>query len=478
MRKQILFIVAIIINANCFAQGNGINEKYFQKNQLVEDLNHWFYIAEQTHPNLYAYIDKDEFLAKRNIVEKQIADSMTRKEFGRLISPLIFILNHGHAGILEAQNEFANYTKNGGLLFPFDIRVIDNRLFILNNYSDNSELAKGTEIVSVNGMLANELLDSLVQYSRGEREAFKYRFIEQEFRYKSWLVFSWGKDYELEVKIPNKTTEKVSINGIAAQQLSDRKVKTNDFKHKTINDNNAVLEIKSFQISCKKDFKKFIDESFEQINKAGIQNLVIDLRDNGGGDTRLGDYLLRYISNKPVTQFSKWEIVSTPYVKQIVKSDPLVLRILGRKHYYKPILSAKDGDVVTIDWNRWKDSFIMKRFYKPEKESKRFKGTVFVLTSDFTFSAASDFCNAIKDNKLGTIIGEETGGLATTYTDLHVFYLPNTGILAFTSIKKSYRPNGKDSGNGIIPDIEIKQTPEDFINGNDKCVDFVGKQIE
>lgn len=76
-------------------------------------------------------------------------------------------------------------------------------------------------------------------------------------------------------------------------------------------------------------------------------------------------------------------------------------------------------------------------------------------------------------NELGaTIIGEETGGNVNMFgTEGEFITLPNSKIkvkhpYSFRELKAGY--NG-----GVKPDIEIKQTYKNYINGIDDCYEYV-----
>lgn len=73
------------------------------------------------------------------------------------------------------------------------------------------------------------------------------------------------------------------------------------------NDKNlAVITIKSFAYYQEKEkFYSFVDKAFEEINKSNIQNIILDLRDNMGGDPYCTSHLLSYLESKPVPYFAK-----------------------------------------------------------------------------------------------------------------------------------------------------------------------------
>ena len=91
----------------------------------------------------------------------------------------------------------------------------------------------------------------------------------------------------------------------------------------------------------------------------------------------------------------------------------------------------------------------------PEPTPLRFGGEVYVLTSQYTASSATDFAAVVKDFELGTLVGKETGGLPTDFGDYIVFNLTETNLELRVSYKYFVRPGGFDDGRGVLPDVEV-----------------------
>jgi Peptidase family S41 len=68
----------------------------------------------------------------------------------------------------------------------------------------------------------------------------------------------------------------------------------------------GLIDFRTFQNLER--FQGFLKTTFSQIKTQGIQTLIIDLRDNGGGNGALGNALLEYITDKPYRQFSRYEV--------------------------------------------------------------------------------------------------------------------------------------------------------------------------
>ena len=102
-----------------------------------------------------------------------------------------------------------------------------------------------------------------------------------------------------------------------------------------------------------------------------------------------------------------------------------------------------------------------------------FKGNVFLLTSLETFSSGADCAMLFKDYKIGTIVGQETGGWPTSYGDKHFFVLPKTKMNAGVSFKYFIRPSMVDNKKGVLPDITVDYSVQDILSEKDLELQYV-----
>jgi hypothetical protein len=138
--------------------------------------------------------------------------------------------------------------------------------------------------------------------------------------------------------------------------------------------------------------------------------LVIDLRNNGGGDAAAGLLLASYMFDKR-TQLNDF--------------------------YYR------EGNRTE---QRWTADVV---------PGLRYGGTkpVYILTSKDTFSAAEDFTYALKNLKRATVVGETTGGGANHGDNKRL--LPNFSL--FVPLGRTISPVTKTNweGVGVTPDISV-----------------------
>ena len=140
--------------------------------------------------------------------------------------------------------------------------------------------------------------------------------------------------------------------------------------------------------------------------------------------------------------------------------------------------------------NTWDDSFydrsgqLIKQengFYTWKKDrgnsiikqnSKAFQGNTWLLVDAANSSATFFLTAGLKQNKIATIVGSETGGnlKGTNGGQLFFLWLPNSKIEIDIPLI-GYYPLTVQPDKGINPDIEVELTLSDLLSSNDKVLE-------
>jgi C-terminal processing protease CtpA/Prc len=173
--------------------------------------------------------------------------------------------------------------------------------------------------------------------------------------------------------------------------------------------------------------------AFDQLTSSAA--LVIDLRNNGGGNSNEGYRVLATLTDKPFAT-SKWAT-----------------------RQYLPSYRA---------WKRPMPDFEGKAGAWQPDGKRLFKGPVAVLTSGGTYSAAEDFMVAYEGMGRGQIVGEATGG--STGQPLMVA-LPGGGMARICTKADTF-PDGRAwVGKGIQPTVKAAPTVADLRSGRDTVLE-------
>lgn len=452
--NKIIVSFYILLNIQSFANKPPV---LYKPQQLVNDFNYLVKMIKKVHPNCYAYISEIEFNTAIDKTKVRLNRSMTRMEFYKIITPFFELIKDGHSQIYPPTNDVIDTA----LYFPFKLEFYDRKCFIRNNFSSELTILQQDEVLSINTVPIETIRDSLLLYFNGERPEFKMKVLENYY-FERLLFIVYGFKNSFYLKWKNHLTEEEKESAVAGisfekiKELSDSANITtaNDFDFKIDNDSStAIMKINCFTGNVI-DFTKFYNKCFQQIKNNGTQNLIIDIRKNGGGNSSYSDSLLNYLTDSSYSQFSVIEVKNTPKAKyQLKRVFPFIYKLIPFC-----ILFPKTAS------NCYKIKNSLKR---PKNNDLRFRGNLYVLTSEYTFSSASNFACTIKDFNIGKIIGQETGGLASSYGPAIEFKLPNTKINFQVSYQHVLRPAGYDDGRGVIPDYfidDISLSEEQYYN--------------
>ena len=113
---------------------------------------------------------------------------------------------------------------------------------------------------------------------------------------------------------------------------------------------------------------------------------------------------------------------------------------------------------------------LLKHIQHCEKINK--KGNLYVITGRETFSSALLNLYSLKAKTKAIFIGEPTGGKPNCYGEVEKFKLKNSGITICYSTKY-YKTIQNDKLLSFLPDINLEVSIENFILGNDPCLEYI-----
>ena len=215
-------------------------------------------------------------------------------------------------------------------------------------------------------------------------------------------------------------------------------------------DNIAYINYRQMTNSRTNPFSDFLKTSFAKIKEANAAGLIIDLRENGGGNSSLGDSLISYFSTKPYVLSGGMKWKSSSHYKTYLK----LMENVGSRAENQFYHSLKEGDMYT---------FVNRDLRKPVKRDLTFAGKTAVLIGPNTFSSANMLSDGIRTYQLATLFGEPTGEPGNDFGEMYNFMLPDTRIIARASTKMFTRADGDEKNfDPILPDVPVKPSPKDL----------------
>ncbi len=242
------------------------------------------------------------------------------------------------------------------------------------------------------------------------------------------------------------------------------------YEARMIDDSTAYLGITTFELNevTVDRIVGFIDS----LASVRTPNLVVDLRNNGGGDIRVLDRLLACLLEAPARNKGAMQWVSkrghfASFDSCCLNYGP-DMEIFGE---YEPMPDG-NGFFSTADSERVEPDSLV-----------QYRGRLYVLTNAGSYSASTCFPAAIVRNRRGVVVGRETGTAYHYMTALKSasIRLPNSGFqfsvplvrLVYDTTRNERIPYGR----GVLPDYPVDLTRRELFEAPDSILQYALRLI-
>ncbi|MEO1657546.1 MAG: S41 family peptidase [Pseudomonadota bacterium] len=443
--------------ASAFAPG----EDELSPDELRADLEALYEGMQDAHYDLYARQSKDAY------------DALYAELWAALDAPLkpseaVFIFqrfaafgNIGHARLDGPSEVWQRYRSAGGKAIPLYPRTRDERVFVAESYAP--DVRPGDEIIAINGKPMSVWLPRLYRNTSADSDYLHATVLELSFPADLWAELGAVDAVQLTLKGEDGAVRTADVETISEETLDERSaIATSDVfvldssgrKSAMLEGGIAYLQPGPFYGVETPDtmwdptaFWAFIDESFETFLAADAAALIIDIRQNPGGDSSFSDRMIAWFADEPFRFASQFLIRSSA---QSEASNQ------ARIDANPAIAAGPSGDFARLYAETpYGESFSYDIPFSRPRDGKRFEGPVYAIVDRYSYSNTTSVAALLQDYGFATLLGEETSDLPTSYGAMETFTLPHSGLVV--GYPKAYliRPSGDESVRGVVPDIPI-----------------------
>jgi hypothetical protein len=458
---------------------------------------------EAVHPGLYRYNTREQMFERFAALETAFEHDQTRQQAFLTLSLFAATIKCGHT-FLNPSNQskaVADELLKQQDKVPFYFRWIDQRMVVTRDFTPDGQLKIGPEILAINAVPAADILEQLMTIARadGSNDAKRINLlgVTGSERYETFdiyfpLLFPLSRpEFKLKVRSPGASADSTLTaaalsyeSRLAAHDAAESAPEAGDqplWKLSYLADGTAYLPMPSWvAYKTSWDWTGFINTTFDSLVERKVANLVIDLRGNEGGSS-VGDVILARLIDKPVPRTPGQRFV------RYLKVPPELDAVLDTwdpsfKDWSKDALGPMD----LADRSTGLPADATRGFYRLRNEDgsdpalsdemitprgPRFTGRVFVIIGASNSSATFEFASLVKSLKIGTLVGQPTGGNQRGINGGAFFFLrlPRSGFEVDLPIMAQFpkRAGELAPDAGILPDVPVASTLDDLVDGHD-----------
>jgi hypothetical protein len=469
----------------------------------LEDLEFLIRLVERVHPDPYRFHPREALETERRRVAERMPESLAKTDLCLRLSRVLAVLDDGHTRIpcinlIRSEWERASRTAppetQRVLVFAPYIRLDDQQQLTVGWHNGVSGIDPGDRILRVNGQDAAALLAAWAPEISYDTDAGRRAQVAMRFRL-YLALHGIDAPYRLTVAPPGGPARDVTIEGVAVnyQFQSGPPAPARPFVtevnlppvpptvFKPIQLQNAFFEYRMIEpdiaymnffsiidgLDSESQFHRAVDHMFTRVAADRPRVLIIDIRENGGGDDSAAEALLRHLTERRFRLLTSVQLKRSEETKAFVNSAIRVpFRWLGLPYLSSEMRQYYNGPAGTLSHP------LERPLPQRPRAEPFFDGPVCVLTGPHTFSAAVEFAEAVKTFGLATIVGEDTGGQPNSFGNPFPFTLPRSKLSVSIATARSLRANGNLADfNPVTPDIVVRTTAADMRRGFDPVLE-------
>jgi hypothetical protein len=284
-----------------------VSRERVPKAAALKDVNQFFTTMRRVHPDLLGKIGKENYAILKQQTIGGIAarlDSegeIPMEELASLLYVAGASFKDGHTSVhwVPKLNEW----NTRGKRFPAFRLAFDNGRFLIAGARDQTIV--GMELVAVNGAPVVEFFRPILDRCSGETLPFRMSIFtaDEALWYYMTNLFGGSTPHRIQVRDAGGQSREVALETLefsdyreflrhgAGQRFrpNDRGIKVEFF------DSGATAHFlyPSFHLGAEE--KKKMDQVFDEIQSKGSRNLILDIRDNPGGASSMGEHLFEFI---------------------------------------------------------------------------------------------------------------------------------------------------------------------------------------
>lgn len=456
-----------------------IVKETFTAAEAKEDFSKIMAVLKEAYPSLYEVVTPDQLSQFEQEVNSELVDGIDRFSLYRVMQRLQSLVHDSHINLYPDR-----HYKNNGYMPQIYFGWYGDSCIVTMTRKEYSEYI-GRQISSIHDISADSIYryrsrlignyDVAVESVKKEVLAYQCNFYDNEY-WDQTIEFSDGERRTFRGSPSTGRLSDFSQHTYLGYVNQNRHI--GNYAGKMLNDSTAYLGLSTFALSetTTDEIVNYIDS----IAKASVPNLIVDLRNNPGGDVKVMNRILSTLLNEPSR--NKGAMNWVPRQGNYTSFEGCCLNYTEDMEIfpgYEPMLDGNGYYSIDEDCKQ----------VEPDS-TVQYHGKIYVLTNAGSCSAATIFPAEMVRNRRGAVVGRETATAyhymtALKFADIR---LPNSGFqfriplvrIVYDTTQNERIPYGR----GVLPDYPVELTRREIFEASDSILNYTldliaeGKYLE
>lgn len=421
-----------------------------------EDLELAISAVEAGIPDLFWHQSRQEWAKAKADARARVASVTDSEALWRILRPLMSRIGEGHLGLRVSGAMTRHYRD--ATRFPLDVLWTQDGVFVLAGYGEASGIPKGSRLLAIDGEGMPALLDRLfasMPHDGAIRTAVMRDVSGRGLASMLFRLDGPRDRFRIEVDEGGRRV----VNDVAAVSRIARPPEADDPSPlptlEWVRPDTGYLNVPTFSNARLRaagaDFEDAIHTIFQRLRAAGARDLILDLRENGGGSEPNEAILFSYLVDRPLRRYA--------YVE--ARAARLSVTSATGKRFDRDVFDADE----LAEQRRARSSRLRRPNIAPEGLMTRwtryapvYSGRLVVLAGGNTFSGGAELASMLRHARRGVFVGEEVGGMYAGNTSGYRWpiTLPNSAMtLTVPLLKFRMAWDAVPRDHGVLPDCPV-----------------------
>lgn len=497
-----LHLIILLFLSSFITVGQSIDDE-FSQDKMKKDLAIFKEIRLRANSGIYKYRTQKEIDSTYNWAFTKINTLKTYRDFYNVIVKLTNYEGSLHNDTTMPDKRWAQMRKETSGYFPYPIIWVNGEWRVNHK---GGKIPLGAALVSINGTSMEEIISNVGMYYTSDGYNLSGKRLGLRTHFARYYRLYYGQSTQFEVSyreaqtaiLDSKILESVSYadyyhhfnrrHSRPYDQIYNADLDENQkYSYQQLDSITGMLSVHTFAMGGERsveheNYVTFLDSVFTEIRMKNINHLIVDVRQNGGGQDPNDLVTYSYLTNRNFQENKKaWiSFNKIPLLKYYDINIPKFIR---------PLVVGKYNRQLQQSFPEQRNG----KFYQNEQSEDHtvrtpnelaFTGNVYLLITPAVASAGSLLAAMVAGNENTVTIGEETAGGYyghNGHTPL-TYKLPNSKITTQFSIvnleQDVPKKPSQDVGDGVLPDYQISQSYSDFLIHGDTQLEFTRALIQ